>query len=57
MTGTRLLAMLGWSALSGLLCAPAFGNDSTAELSIGGLVFTKSADISLASFMMSSASV
>jgi len=41
--------MLGWSALSGLLCAPAFGNDSTAELSIGGLVFTKSADISMES--------
>jgi len=49
MTGMRFLAMLGWSALGGLLCAPALANDSTAELSIGGLVFTKNADISMES--------
>src|SRR6478735_1832621 len=49
MTGMRFLAMLGWSALGGLLCAPAYANDTTAELASGGLVFTKNADISMES--------
>src|SRR3954452_17950271 len=49
MRGTRVLVMLGWSALSALGCAAAYANDSTAELSIGGLVFTKSTDISMES--------
>jgi len=49
MRGMRLLVMLGWPALGGVLCAPALANDSTAELSVGGLVFTKNADISMES--------
>jgi hypothetical protein len=49
MKGMRFLVTLGWSTLGGLLCAPAYANDSTAELSIGGLVFTKNADISMES--------
>jgi hypothetical protein len=35
--------------LFGVLCAPALANDSTAELSVGGLVFTRNADISMES--------
>lgn len=49
MRGMRGLVMLGWSAFGGLSCAPALANDSTAELSIGGLTFTKNADISMES--------
>jgi hypothetical protein len=49
MRGMRFLVMLGWSALGALPYAPALANDSTAELSIGGLVFTKNDDISMES--------
>jgi uncharacterized protein DUF4424 len=35
--------------LFGVVCAPALANDSTAELSVGGLVFTRNADISMES--------
>src|SRR4051794_39370829 len=35
--------------LLGMLCASALANDSTAELSVGGLVFTRNADISMES--------
>jgi hypothetical protein len=35
--------------LSGLAASPAFANDSSAELSVGGLVLTRTADVSLES--------
>src|SRR5437588_5286061 len=45
----RLAAVWLSALLFGVLCAPALANDSTAELSVGGLVFTRNADISMES--------
>ena len=41
----RRLLRLGGAALIGLALAPALANDSAAELAIGGLVLTRSADV------------
>jgi hypothetical protein len=49
MKGMRFFVMLGLAAFGAPLCAPAYANDTTAELAIGGLVFTRSADISMES--------
>jgi hypothetical protein len=45
------LGLLRWALLlaCSALCSPADANDSTAELSVGGLVFTRSAEISIQS--------
>jgi len=45
----RLAGVCSGAFLFGVLGAPALANDSTAELSVGGLVFTRNADISMES--------
>jgi hypothetical protein len=50
MSGPWLLGLLCWVAVAGgAMCGPARANDSTAELSVGGLIFTRNADISIES--------
>ena len=48
MTNRRLIRLTA-ALLSYFACWPAAGNDSSAELSIGGLVFTRSTEVSLQS--------
>ena len=49
LTPVRLLSVLALAAASGVAVSPLLANDSSAELSVGGLVFTHSADVSMQS--------
>lgn len=51
MRGVQVLSVLSCAGLiaCGLGPAPAWANDSTAELSVGGLVFTRNSDVSMES--------
>jgi Domain of unknown function (DUF4424) len=51
MRGVQFMSVLSCAGLiaCGLWSAPAWANDSTAELSVGGLVFTRNSDVSMES--------